>query len=93
MTNDAGERMNPNDATPEAVEPREQTSSTPELDPLAVLSLLEADQLVAAKQRTHFGRRNLSAGTRLLLWGLRIYVVIMLVLVVISAFRVIHPGP
>ena len=33
-------------------------------DPRAVLSLLEADQVVAAKRRTHFGRKNLSFGTR-----------------------------
>jgi hypothetical protein len=62
-------------------------------DPRAVLSLLEADQVVAAKQRTHFGRRNLSLGVRTMLWGLRIYVVIMLVLVVISAVRALHSTP
>lgn len=62
-------------------------------DPRAVLAVLEADQIVAAKQRTHFGRRKLSAGVRMLLWGLRVYVVIMLVLVVISALRVIHQTP
>lgn len=87
------ETVKPKDATPDKVDTRAEASSTPDLDPLAVLSLLESDQLVAAKQRTHFGRSNLSARTRLLLWGLRIYVVIMLVLVVISAFRVIHSGP
>lgn len=82
--------MNPKDATPEEIDNAAEKSNTPDLDPRAMLELLEADQLVAAKQRTHFGRRNLSAGTRLLLWGLRVYVVIMLVLVVISAYRVIH---
>jgi hypothetical protein len=61
-------------------------------DPRVVLSLLEADQVVAAKQRTRFGQRNLSAGMRVLLWGLRIYVVIMLVLVLISVLRAIHPA-
>jgi hypothetical protein len=61
-------------------------------DPRVVLSLLEADQVVAAKQQTRFGRRNLSLGTRLLLWGLRIYVVAMLVLVVVSVVRAIHPS-
>jgi len=59
-------------------------------DPRAVLSLLEADQVVAAKRRTHFGRKNLSVGTRLLLWGLRIYVVAMLVIVLISVYQAIH---
>jgi hypothetical protein len=60
-------------------------------DPQVVLSLLETDQVVAAKEKTHFGRRNLSLGVRLLLWGLRIYVVAMLVLVVVSVLRAIHP--
>lgn len=60
-------------------------------DPHVVLSLLETDQVVAAKQKTRFGRRNLSLGVRVLLWGLRIYVVAMLVIVAISVLRAIHP--
>ena len=60
-------------------------------DPHVVLSLLESDQIVAAKQKTRFGRRNLSLGVRVLLWGLRIYVVAMLVIVAISVLRAIHP--
>ena len=56
-------------------------------DPRVVLSLLEADQVVAAKTKTHFGRRPLSSGERGLLWGLRIYVVVMLVIVLISALQ------
>jgi hypothetical protein len=68
-------------------------SAKPDLkDPRVILSLLEADQVVAAKQKTRFGRRDLSVGVRILLWGLRVYVVIMLVLVVISVFRAIHPA-
>ncbi len=59
-------------------------------DPRAVLSLLEADQVVAAKRRTHFGRKNLSSGTKALLWGLRIYVVAMLVIVLISVYQAVH---
>lgn len=59
-------------------------------DPRLVLSLLEADQVVAAKRRTHFGQRDLSVGVRVLLWGLRAYVVMMLVIVVISALRALH---
>ncbi|HEV2490308.1 MAG TPA: hypothetical protein VGT03_10900 [Candidatus Acidoferrales bacterium] len=66
-------------------------SAKPDLhDPQVVLSLLEADQVVAAKQRTRFGKRNLSLGTRILLWGLRIYVVAMLVIVLISVLRALH---
>jgi hypothetical protein len=69
-------------------------SANPDLkDPRVVLSLLEADQVVAAKQQTRFGRRNLSPGAKLLLWGLRIYVVVMLVLVVVSVVRAIHSTP
>lgn len=85
--------MNPTDET------RDERNRVEELpipnmeDPRAVLSVLEADQIVAAKQRTHFGRRKLSKGTRVLLWGLRVYVVVMLILVVVSALRMIHPTP
>jgi len=58
-------------------------------DPSVVLSLLEADQVVAAKQRTRFGRRHLSVGTRLLLWCLRAYVVVMLAIVLLSVLRAV----
>jgi hypothetical protein len=59
-------------------------------DPRVVLSLLEADQIVAAKQRTRFGKRKLSPFIRTLLWGLRIYVVAMLVIVLISMLRALQ---
>jgi hypothetical protein len=59
-------------------------------DPGVVLSLLEADQVVAAKRQSRFGPRDLSVGLRILLWGLRIYVVVMLVLVVVSVYRAVH---
>jgi hypothetical protein len=62
-------------------------------DPRVVLSLLEADQVVAAKQRTHFGRRNLSLGVRAMLWGLRLYVVVMFLLVIVSALRALRLAP
>jgi hypothetical protein len=62
-------------------------------DPRVVLSLLEADQVVAAKRQSRFGPRNLSLGVRALLWGLRIYVIVMLVLVLVSVLRAIHPVP
>jgi hypothetical protein len=61
-------------------------------DPRAILSMLEADQVVAAKRRTHFGRQRLSLRTHLLLWCLRVYVVLMLVIVAISVFRALHSG-
>lgn len=59
-------------------------------DPHVVLSLLEADQVFAAKKETRFGKRNFSIGVRMLFWGLRAYVLIMLVMVVISIMRAIH---
>ncbi|HYL46758.1 MAG TPA: hypothetical protein VEU52_07010 [Candidatus Limnocylindrales bacterium] len=67
-------------------------STEPRLDdPSVVLSLLEADQVVAAKRQTHFGPRKFSLGTRALLWGMRLYVILMLVLVLVSIFRVMLP--
>jgi hypothetical protein len=59
-------------------------------DPRVVLSLLESDQVVAAKRRSRVGRRQLSFGMRLLLWSLRVYVVIMLALALLSVLRAIH---
>ena len=71
-----------------------ETGARPDLeDPRVILSLLEADQVVAAKRQSRFGRRNLSIAVRALLWGLRIYVVVMLVLVLVSVVRAIHPLP
>lgn len=85
--------MNPADARHGEFENYAAEAALDLQDPRAVLSVLEADQIVAAKQRTRFGRRNLSRGARILLWGMRVYVVIMFVLVVISAIRIIHPAP
>jgi hypothetical protein len=59
-------------------------------DPHVVLALLEADQLVAAKRRTHFGPRKLSFGVRVLLWSLRVYVVVMMLLALLSVLRAAH---
>jgi hypothetical protein len=93
-----GESVKPTDlelkAGARALEDSPASIVSPDLkDPRVALSFLEADQLVAAKQRTHFGRRNLSLGVRVLLWGLRIYVVVMLVLVVVSALRALRLTP
>ena len=78
--------------SPEA-EPAAAHVERPNLqDPNVVLSLLEADQVVATKTRTRFGKRKLSLGARLLLWGLRIYVFVMLVIVLVSVIRALHAG-
>lgn len=80
------------DGQPTIKPPEVRLGATPPdmKDPRVALSLLEADQVVAAKQRMRFGRRNLSPGIRVMLWGLRIYVGIMLVLVLISVIRAVH---
>jgi hypothetical protein len=68
-----------------------RASTKPDLhDPQVVLSLLEADQIVATKQRTRFGKRELSLGVRAMLWGLRIYVVAMLIIVLVSVLHALH---
>ena len=58
--------------------------------PDVVRSLLEEDQLVAFKQRTRFGRRKFSPALKVLLWALRIYVVVMLIIVIIQIVRTLH---
>lgn len=55
--------------------------------PDLVFTLLEDDQLVSAKQATHFGRMGLSRSISVVLWALRIYVVLMLVIVVLQVVR------
>lgn len=59
-------------------------------DPRLVLSLLEADQVVAAKTQTHFARRKLSLGVKVMLWALRGYVVLMMIIVVVSVIEALH---
>ena len=72
-------------------EPVAAGSERPNLDdPRVVLSLLEADQVVAEKGLTRFGPRRLSVGLRMLLWGMRIYVVVMLVMVLITVYRAMY---
>lgn len=84
--------MNPeNNSSKQLPEQAGPLSVKPNLrDPQVVLSLLEADQIVAAKQRTRFGKRKLSFATRTVLWGLRVYVVAMLVIVLVSVLRALH---
>ena len=60
--------------------------------PEVVLSVLEADQLVAAKERHRFGRMQLSPGVRALLWGLRFYVIAMIALVLVQVVHAVQQG-
>jgi hypothetical protein len=76
------------------LEPVAANAAKPNLeDPRVVLSLLEADQVVAAKRLMRFGPRKLSFGLRILLWSLRVYVLVMLVIVLLSVLRVAHSNP
>jgi hypothetical protein len=79
------------DVSRPGVQPIATDSAQPHLeDPRVVLSLLEADQVVAAKQHMRFGRQKLSREVRVMLWGLRLYVLVMLVIVLISVLRAVH---
>ncbi len=78
---------------PAAAAPRR--GEEPDLDlgrPEAVLSVLEADQLVAAKERAHFGRMQLSRGARVILGGLRLYVIAMMIVVLFQVLNAVHGG-
>jgi hypothetical protein len=55
--------------------------------PELVRTLLEEDQLVEFKKRNRFPRRKLSAKLQILLWLLRIYVVVMLLIVALQIYR------
>ena len=55
-----------------------------------VHEVLEPDQLSSAKQR--FGRRALSGRTVVLLWGLRIYVALMVLLIGFQIWNALHSG-
>jgi hypothetical protein len=70
----------------------EQDHQRLDMKPETVLSLLEEDQLFATKQRAKLGRAKLSSGTRLLMWCLRGYVILMLVVVVVAIVNAIHGG-
>jgi hypothetical protein len=46
-----------------------------------VRDVLEPDQLSTAKRRPLAGRRQLSPGTLIILWALRLYVVVMMFII------------
>jgi len=52
---------------------------------------LEPDQLVGARRQS-YGRRHLSAVARAAMWGLRIYTLLMVLVVIYSVVRAIHTG-
>jgi len=53
-----------------------------------VYEVLEPDQLSTAKQP--FGRQALNRRTVILLWGLRVYVVLMVLLVALQTWNAFH---
>jgi hypothetical protein len=63
-----------------------------DMKPETVFSLLEEDQLFAAKQRALLGQARLSRGTRVLMWCLRGYVILMLIVVVVAIVHATHGG-
>ena len=56
-----------------------------------VLGALEPDQLSGAV-RQRYGRRQLSAGILIVMWGLRIYAILMVLAVIYSVMQAIHTG-
>ncbi|GAC1300445.1 MAG: hypothetical protein NVSMB27_40790 [Ktedonobacteraceae bacterium] len=54
-----------------------------------VHEVLQPDQLSTAKQR--FGRRKLGAATIVLMWALRIYVILMVLLIAFQVWHAVHP--
>jgi hypothetical protein len=65
----------------------EQTSSS-QTGTAWVRDVLEPEQLSTAKQS--FGRRKLSPATVLLMWALRIYVILMVLLIAFQVWNALH---
>ncbi len=60
-------------------------------DDAGVREALEPDQLVEAR-REGYGRRQLSAGALTAMWGLRIYALLMVLVVIYSVVQAVHTG-
>ena len=56
-----------------------------------VREALEPAQLVAAR-REPYGRRQLSTGALIAMWGLRVYAILMVLVVIYSVVQAIHTG-
>jgi hypothetical protein len=80
---DGDAKHTPHSGPPLTAPDRAEIEQHPEL----AMELLEPDQVVVAKRRTHFGRRRLGRGEQMLLWMLRVYVVAMQILVVLTVIR------
>ncbi|HZT95349.1 MAG TPA: hypothetical protein VFB34_00795 [Chloroflexota bacterium] len=60
-------------------------------EPDDILTVLEPDQLVEARRRP-FGLRRLSKRARLVMWALRVYTLLMMVVVLYDVVRLILGG-
>lgn len=55
-----------------------------------VREALEPDQLSSAKNMQHVGRRQLKPGTVIILWALRLYVVLMMLIIAYQIWSVVQ---
>ena len=64
--------------------------TAPEPAELWVHDVLQPDQISTTKPA--FGRRNLNLGTVFILWALRVYVILMVVLIGVQVWNALHAG-
>ena len=62
--------------------------SAPDSTESWVREVLEPEQLTASKM--HYGRRELSTGTIVMLWALRFYVVLMVCIIALEIRNALH---
>ena len=55
-----------------------------------VREVLEPDQLSSAKREQQVGRRQLKPGTVIILWALRLYVVLMMLIIAYQIWSVVQ---
>lgn len=68
---------------------KEQMQTIPQQTGTWVHDVLQPEQLSTAKQS--FGRRKLSPAMIVLMWALRIYVILMVLLIAFQVWHSLHP--
>jgi hypothetical protein len=68
----------------------EQMQGTSQETSSWVREVLEPDQLSSAKNMQHVGRRQLKPGTVIVLWALRLYVVLMMLIIAYQIWSVVQ---